>query len=442
MQNNLKADISTYLENLSIAALNKMQEEALEKAASVKNLMLLAPTGSGKTLAFLIPLLQQLRSEDTGVQALIVAPTRELSLQIEQVFRTMKTSYKVSCCYGGHSMKVEQNSLSEAPTVIIGTPGRLADHIFRKSFDARSIKIAVLDEFDKSLQMGFHDQLEILFKAMSGKQSHILTSATRLNDWPEFLPFKNPETLSYLHEELDSKLVLNVVHCKSTDKVETLMRLAAGFNQEACLVFCNHREAVDRISVLFNRHQFEHGILHGALEQIDREKNLIKFRGGAHNVLIATDLASRGLDIPEIKHIVHYQLPPKEEAFIHRNGRTARMHAEGKAYLMVADDETLPDYIDSSIPEHHVNPKLKLPDPPLYVCLYISAGKKNKISKGDIVGLLTKKGGLTSDDIGLITTLDFTSYVCIKKRSTAIKLLKSIKGEKLKNIKVKIEEAS
>ncbi|MBX2943457.1 MAG: DEAD/DEAH box helicase [Cyclobacteriaceae bacterium] len=441
MQNNLQADISTYLERLSIAALNKIQEATIEKAASAKNLMLLAPTGSGKTLAFLIPLLQQLRPEDTGVQALIVAPSRELSLQIEQVFRTMKTAYKVSCCYGGHAMKVEQNSLSEAPAVIIGTPGRLADHIFRKSFDARSIKIVVLDEFDKSLQMGFHDQLEVLFKAMSGKQHHMLTSATRLNDWPEFLPFKNPETLSYLHEEQDLKLTLNVVHCKSTDKVEALMRLVASFNQEACLVFCNHREAVDRISTLLTRHQFEHGTLHGALEQIDREKNLIKFRGGAHNVLIATDLASRGLDIPEIKHIVHYQLPPKEEAFIHRNGRTARMHAEGKAYLLVADDETLPDYIDSSIPEYHVAPKLKLPAPPLYVCLYISAGKKNKISKGDIVGLLTKKGGLTSDDIGLITTLDFTSYVCVK-RPTLTHLLKNIKDEKLKNIKVKIEVAS
>lgn len=441
MQNDHKGNIPKYLENISIAALNEMQEATLAKASATHSLMLLAPTGSGKTLAFLLPLLQQMQPDDKGVQALIIAPSRELALQIEQVFRLMKTDYKVSCCYGGHSVKVEQNSLSEAPAVIIGTPGRLADHIFRKSFNARTVKMVVLDEFDKSLQMGFHDQLEILFKAMNGKQHHILTSATRLNDWPEFLPFKNPETLSYLHEELDSKLALNVVHCKSTDKVEALMRLVAGFNQEACLVFCNHREAVDRISALFNRHQFEHGILHGALEQIDREKNLIKFRGGAHNVLIATDLASRGLDIPEIKHVVHYQLPPKEEAFIHRNGRTARMHAEGKAYLMVADDETLPDYIDSSIPEHHVNPKLKLPAPPLYVCLYISAGKKNKISKGDIVGLLTKKGGLAGDDIGLITTLDFSSYVSIR-RAELKRVLGNIKGEKLKNIKVKIEVAS
>ncbi len=219
------------------------------------------------------------------------------------------------------------------------------------------------------------------------------------------------------------------------------MRLVAGFNQEVCLVFCNHRDAVDRISVLLTQHKIDHGTLHGAMEQIDREKNLIKFRGGAHNILIATDLASRGLDIPEIKHVVHYQLPPQQDAFLHRNGRTARMHAEGQAYLVLANDETLPGYIDKSVEEVFVDKKLKKLPPPFYSCLYISAGKKDKISKGDIVGLLTKKGGLQSGDIGLITTLDFSSYVSVK-RELVSKVLMGIKNEKLKNTKVKIEVAS
>src|SRR5882672_10277713 len=154
-----------------------MQLAVIEKATSANNLMLLAPTGSGKTLAFLIPVVIKLQAGAEGVQALIVVPSRELALQIEQVFKLMKTSFKVSCCYGGHSMKIEQNSLSDAPAVIIGTPGRLADHIFRKSFDARTVQLVVLDEFDKSLQMGFHEQLRIIFNALSGKQKHILTSA-------------------------------------------------------------------------------------------------------------------------------------------------------------------------------------------------------------------------------------------------------------------------
>ncbi|MCX8490666.1 MAG: DEAD/DEAH box helicase, partial [Cyclobacteriaceae bacterium] len=434
MQNNQKTATGSYLKNLGIAELNEIQAAVVEKTINMSNLMLLAPTGSGKTLAFLIPLIAKLKPDAAGVQALIVAPSRELSLQIEDVFRSMKTSYKVSCCYGGHSVKVEQNSLGEAPAVVIGTPGRLADHFLRKSFDPRTIQLVVLDEFDKSLQMGFQKELTILFKAFNGKQHHLLTSATRLAVWPEFLPFTNPETLNYLKDEAASKLELKLVRTNTTDKVETLMRLVAGFNQEVCLVFCNHRDAVERISALLAQHQFAHGILHGAMEQIDREKNLIKFRGGAHNVLIATDLASRGLDVPEIRHVVHYQLPLQQEAFLHRNGRTARMHADGKAYLIVALDETIPEYIDKSIEEVKVPSKLVLPPPPLYSCLYISAGKKDKISKGDIVGLLTKKGGLTNDDIGLINLLDFSSYVAVRRHHVN-KLLTSIKNEKLKKIK-------
>ena len=441
MNDKSKGDYAEFLKNLSIAALNEMQVAAIEKAAGSPNMMLLAPTGSGKTLAFLIPMISQLSQQAKGAQALIVAPSRELALQIESVFKAMKTGYKVSCCYGGHSVSVEQNSLSEAPAVIIGTPGRLADHLFRKSFSAKTVKLVVLDEFDKSLQMGFQDQLGVVFKALNGKQHHILTSATRTHDWPGFLPFTHPETVNFLKDDIESRLKLSVVHTKSIDKVETLMRLVAGFNQEVCLVFCNHREAVERIGALLTQHKFAHGILHGAIDQIDREKSVIRYRGGAHNVLIATDLASRGLDIPEIRHVVHYQLPLQEEAFLHRNGRTARMHADGQAYLILANDEKLPTYIDKSVEAITLSEKLKLPPPPHFECLYISAGKKDKISKGDIVGLLTKKGGLASSDIGLITTLDFSSYVCIR-RSEVVKVLSKIKNEKLKKSKVKIEVAN
>ncbi|HYG37283.1 MAG TPA: DEAD/DEAH box helicase [Cytophagales bacterium] len=441
MQNDLNARYAEFLKKLSLPEFNEMQKAVIEKAENTPDLMLLAPTGSGKTLAFLIATINNLNTTDKGVQAIIVAPSRELSLQIEDVFRNMKTSFKVSCCYGGHSAKTEIQSLSEAPALIIGTPGRLADHIGRKSFNASTVKMVVLDEFDKSLQMGFQNQLEVLFKVLNGRQKHLLTSATTLNTLPDFLPFKKLETLNYLKEAGASKLELKLIRTKSADKVDTLMRLVAGFNQEVCLVFCNHRDAVERISAVFEIHDFQHGIFHGAMEQMDREKSLIKFRGGACNVLIATDLAARGLDIPEIKHVVHYQLPIHEDGFIHRNGRTARMHADGKAYLVVADDESIPDYIDRTVEVINIDPELRLPPPPTYACLYISGGKKDKINKGDIAGLLMKKGGLQGDEIGLITTLDHSSFVFVK-RSKVDKLLFNIKNERLKKMKVKIELAN
>jgi superfamily II DNA/RNA helicase len=441
MQTTSNATQADYLKNTGIDILNPMQEETIAKAAIHQNLILLAPTGSGKTLAFLLPVIQALKPGIDEVQALIIVPSRELALQIEQVFRSLRTNYKLCCFYGGHSMKIEESSLSTAPAVIIGTPGRLADHISRKTFNARTIQWVVLDEFDKTLQMGFEPQLAVVFKSLTGKQKHLLTSATSLNLLPPFLPFSQAERISYLNDTTPTRLKLKRVHTSATNKVEALMNLVASFNQEVCLVFCNHREAVDRISALFSSHNFAHGTLHGAMEQIDREKNLIKFRAGAHNVLIATDLASRGLDIPEIKHIVHYQFPQHRDALIHRNGRTARMHAEGKAYFVLADDEVLPPYMDDDITELKLNAKLVLPPPPEFVCLYISAGKKDKISKGDIAGLFMKKGGLTSDQIGLITTLDHASYAAIR-RTHLKQVLTGIKNEKLKKIKVKIEEAT
>lgn len=442
MPQDLNAVHAGFLKNLSILKLNEMQEAIIGEAASANNLMLVAPTGTGKTLAFLIAVYNRLNAEDNRLQAIVVAPSRELALQIEQVFKNMKTLFKVTCCYGGHSMKIEQDSLSTPPAVLIATPGRLADHIDRSSIDMSAVKIVVLDEFDKSLQMGFHDQLKMLFNILDGRQQYILTSATYSESLPDFLPFRAPLVLNFLPAVTDSqKLELKLVRTKSTEKVDGLIRLVAGFNQEACLVFCNHREVVERISAYFEKHGFEHGIFHGAMEQIDREKNLIKFRGGAHNVLISTDLAARGLDIPEIRHIVHYQLPSREEEFIHRNGRTARMHAHGLAYLLLADDESLPSYLDKTIPEQSLPKLLKLPPPPQYACLYISAGKKDKISKGDIAGLFMKKAGLEGNEIGLITILDYASYVSVK-RSMLPKILRTLKDERLKKIKVKIEVAN
>lgn len=432
---------SDYLQTLGLQAFNEMQQEFFSKASDSDQLMLLAPTGSGKTLAYLLPLIKMLGNNMAVVQALVIVPSRELALQIEQVFKSLKTSFKVTTCYGGHSMKTEQNALLDAPAVIIATPGRLSEHVVNEAFDPSTVRLVVLDEFDKSLQFGFHEQLKVIFEKLPGDQRHFLTSATQLSRLPEFLPFSSVVEVDYLKDAQESKLTLKTVRTTSVEKVETLMRLIAGFGHEVCLVFCNHRDAVDRISALLSDNRFEHAVLHGGMEQIDREKNLIKFRNGTHHVLIATDLASRGLDIPEIKHVVHYQLPPKEDAFIHRNGRTARMHAAGQSYLVLANDEQLPEYIRDPIVELEVPEKITLPEPSPWACLYISAGKKDKISRGDVVGMLTKKGGLNPEQIGLITILDSATYVAIE-RSQMNLLLEKVSQERIKKVKVRLAEAN
>ncbi len=440
MEKGTKGLEQQFLSNLEIAEFNEMQRAFIEASEKYSNTMLLAPTGSGKTLAFLFPLFKLLDPASRSIQALVIVPSRELAIQIEKVFKSLKTGFRVSTCYGGHSIKLEKNSLAEYPAVVIGTPGRLSDHVNQGSLETKEIQLVVLDEFDKSLQLGFHEQLRDVFRKLSGAQKHLLTSATRMGRLPDFIPFDDPPEIDFLFQNKDTKLELKLFPTSSKEKAQGLMRLVSHFQGEACIVFCNHRDAVDRISMLLSDNGYEHAVLHGGMEQLDREKNLIKFRSGVVNLMISTDLASRGLDIPEIRHIVHYQLPPKKDAFTHRNGRTARMNASGQGYMVLANDEALPDYLDNSKTEEVNIEETIASVPPAFSLLYLSAGKKNKISKGDIAGFLIKNGGAQSSEIGLITIMDFASYVAVS-RTIASDLVKNLNGEKLKKSKVKIEAA-
>ncbi|MEX1189132.1 MAG: DEAD/DEAH box helicase [Bacteroidia bacterium] len=432
--------VDAILKSQNFSELNPMQQEVIALGPDVKDIVLLAPTGSGKTIAYLTRLIFELQENSKEVQALIISPARELVIQIESVFKSLKTGFSSCVCYGGHNSRIEQNRLAENPDVIIATPGRLSDHITNERINTKGIRLIILDEFDKSLEMGFHKDLEFIFNYIGKPTKHILTSATNLNILPGFLKIKQAEKISYLVNSIPEQLSVRLLNVPAEEKAEYVLSLVAGFNNEICIVFCNHRDAVERISQVFSKAGFSHGIFHGAMEQIDRERNLIKFRSGACTVLISTDLASRGLDIPEVKHIVHYQMPIHEEAFIHRNGRTARMHAQGDSYLILGNDETLPKYLNNNIQTIKVSLKFSPPAAPEYDCIYFSAGKKEKISKGDLVGLILKKGGLLNSDLGLITILDNSSYVAINRTKTNL-LLQNLRGEKLKKSKVKIEIA-
>lgn len=426
------------LENLKFKSLNAIQNTMISNDLKSNNIVLLSPTGSGKTVAFLLPLLHHIDPKTIGVQALVLVPSRELALQIEQVFRSMGSGFKVNCCYGGHLMKTERNNFVEPPVVLIGTPGRIADHLRRGSFSTETIHQLVLDEFDKSLDLGFSDDMGFIIGQLPAIKRRILTSATPAVEIPAFSGVTNPLTLNFISGGEDNPtIVYKAVRAKDTDKLEILIRLVCFLNNEPTLVFCNHREAVERISELLTHEGVAHDTFHGGLEQDEREKALLKFRNGSHQILITTDLASRGLDIPEIKNIVHYQGANSEEVFIHRNGRTARMKNEGTSWLVLAEKEPIPKFMPVAPEFVGLPEQVRLPDLPPWATLYLDAGKKDKIGKTDIVGFLIKRGNLQKEDIGLITVLDGSSFVAINRLKIA-HIIPLLKDEKIKNKKVRI----
>ena len=433
-------ELQKIYQNLQIQDMNQMQKSAYKASENEKDLLLLSPTGSGKTLAFLFPVLRNLKKENSGIQAMILVPSRELALQIEQVFKSMGTDFKVSVCYGGHDKKIEVNNLIEAPALLIGTPGRIAYHLKNDNFDATTIKTLVLDEFDKSLEFGFHDDMSLIISEMPLLSQRILTSATAMTEIPSFTGLHNEETVDFLKVlEIKPDFQLRKVITTSEEKLETLFNLLCKIGNRRTLIFCNHRDAVDRISALLKEKGISRETFHGGMEQDERERALLKFKNDSSRILITTDLASRGLDIPEVESIVHYQLPPKEDAFIHRNGRTARMNAKGFVYLIMTEDENFP-FIKKNTPEEKLTQDYKMPARTPFLTIYISAGKKDKVNKVDIVGFLIKKGGLEKDDIGLIEVKDTTSYVAVN-RQKVVALLKTLGDQRLKNKKLKIEIA-
>jgi superfamily II DNA/RNA helicase len=432
--------IEDTLSNLQIEALNEMQQASLEANKTSNAVVLLADTGSGKTLAFLLPVTQLLEKDKRVTQAMIIVPSRELALQIEQVFKRMGTGFKITCCYGGHLRETEENNLKQAPALIVGTPGRLADHIRRGNIITTDIETLVLDEFDKSLEQGFEEEMSFIIQSLPALQKRILTSATEAVEIPAFVGLTNPVEINFLTGEKSRALEVKMVWSDDKDKSNTLFNLICALGNRSTIVFCNQREFVEQVSAFLKDKGIVNVFYHGAMEQQERDSALCKFRNGTSNVLVTTDLAARGLDIPNIRYIIHYQLPNNQESFIHRNGRTARMEASGTAILMLAPHERLPEYIIPAPTTIDLPPTAILPPKPVWSTLFIAAGKKDKVNKVDIVGFLTNKGQLKKEDIGLIEVKDFFSFVAVRK-SKVSHTLQMIKTERIKNKKVKIDVA-
>lgn len=436
-------ELAQLLSRLNFEGLNAVQSASVEANQHHDNVMLLSKTGSGKTLAFLLPVLERLDRDNKEVQAMVIVPSRELAMQIEKVFKQMGTGYKVTCCYGGHKREIEENNLIQPPALVIGTPGRLADHLRRGNIKGENIRTLVLDEFDKSLELGFLDEMEEIVRSLPHIEKRILTSATYGVDIPDFLELQTLYKLDFLDGTSDAspnRLELKVVHAHNRDKATTLLDLIGYLGSRPTIIFCNQREYVEDVHFMLKEAGIYSVFYHGAMEQRDRESALAKFRNGTSHILVTTDLAARGLDIPYIRYIVHYQLPLTEDAWTHRNGRTARMDASGTAILMLGDHEHLPRYLPEDPEEIRLEGPYELPDKPKWTTFHLPLGKKNKVNKVDVVGFLIQKGALKKEDIGLIEVKDFSTFVAIK-RTKASHVLHVTKEEKIKGKKAKLEIA-
>lgn len=434
--------IDKILDKLGIQ-LNPMQEETMHAVLhGNKDVVVLSPTGSGKTLAYLMPLVQLIDPKVDEPQLVVVTPGRELALQSTEVLKSMGTGLRTMACYGGRAAMDEHRVMNKVlPQVIFGTPGRLIDHLDKGNFSAEHVKYLVIDEFDKCLEMGFQDEMGRLIASLPYLERHFLLSATEAEEIPRFVHMGRVETIDYRmdEEQVPERIRIYQVKSPQKDKLETLAQLLLSLGDESSIVFLNYRDSVERTNEFLRSRGFATSAFHGGLEQHEREDALYKFSNGSANIFVSTDLGARGLDIPDIDNIIHYHLPECEDSYIHRVGRTARWEAKGKAFFLLGPSEDIPSYVDAEVEDYEIPSDLPAPAKPRMATIYIGKGKKDKISKGDIVGYLCKIGQLQSSEIGKIDVKDRYAYVAVS-RTKLKQVLKLTAGQKIKGIKTVIEE--
>lgn len=429
------------LHSLGIEHLNPMQEEMLAEVRRHDSLVLLSPTGSGKTLGYMLPVLEAMQPA-AHPTVLVLVPSRELAIQTQGVATRLCRDAKAYACYGGRPAMDEHRAMrSLSPQVIIGTPGRILDHLQKGNFESQGIGTLVIDEFDKSLELGFRQQMADIMAMLPSVRKRILLSATDSPEIPSFVGAGKVHRMNYLADtdtDYSDRISQYLLRSPEKDKLETLGRLLCSLGSTPSMVFLNYREAVERVYQFLQKAGFCVSAFHGAMEQKDRERALFRFQSGCANVLVSTDLAARGLDIADVGNIIHYHLPMNSEAYIHRNGRTARWDRAGASYLILGPEENL-DKLDCltgiipmEVPDSYQVPSSR------WETLYIGRGKKDKVNKVDIVGFLCKTGGLEREQLGMVTVFPHWSFAAVD-RTCIRSLMARIGGQKIKGQKTIIE---
>jgi ATP-independent RNA helicase DbpA len=446
----LQAPLLNNLETMGFSEMTEIQAKSLPLILAGKDVVGKAKTGSGKTVAFALGLLSRLNVERFRIQSLVLCPTRELAEQVAQEIRTvgrMIDNMKVLTLCGGTPLGPQIGSLVHGAHIIVGTPGRIMDHIGRGRLNLREVNTLVLDEADRMLDMGFEEEMATVIKNVPTDRQTLLFSAT-YPDKIKQISYKiqrNPTEVTVEATHDTNKIQQFFYEVEDAHRVKAVAALLTHFQPESSIIFCNTKIACHEVHQELSELGFSVLALHGDLEQKDRNQVLIRFANKSASVLVATDVASRGLDVQGVGAVISYQITPDPEVHIHRIGRTGRADAEGLALTLCAPNEmaranAIEDYQNAKVKwtgiqavRFHANRIVQ----PEFETLVIEGGKKAKLRPGDILGALIKDADVPADDIGKIKVTATHSYVAIKTRSVK-RSLKQINEGKLKGRHFKV----
>jgi ATP-independent RNA helicase DbpA len=448
-----KAQIAN-LNSLSYKKMTPVQAESLPHVLAGKDLIVQAKTGSGKTAAFGIGLLDQINPRFFGIQALVLCPTRELADQVGKELRRLARStpnIKLVLLCGGKPFGPQKGSLGHGAHIVVGTPGRIQDHLRRGTLKLDGLKTLVLDEADRMLDMGFYDVMSDIISRTPKKRQTLLFSAT----YPESIKrmcrsiLHKPVTVTVESEHLPGVIEQLFYEVKRHERNNTLLALFEHHQPTNALVFCHTKKQCDEVAGFLRERRIEALALHGDLDQRMRDEVLVRFANNSCSVLVATDVAARGLDIKSLQAVINYELPRDPEIYVHRIGRTGRAGQTGIALSIFTESETprvvaieqflkKPCIFDvyESLDRH---PDFTLQSP--MVTIQIDAGRKNKIRPGDLLGALTGDAGLSGSQVGKIDIFDQSSYVAVEQKHLrqALNYLATgkVKGRSIRARKIK-----
>lgn len=440
------------LSKLGYKAMTPIQEKSLPLAMAGKDLIAKAKTGSGKTAAFGIPLLDKLNPRFFGTQALVMCPTRELASQVCSELRKLarfQQNIKIVSLCGGQSIGPQIGSLEHGAHVVVGTPGRLKDHLRKQTLDISQIKTLVLDEADRMLEMGFIDDIEHIVSLSPNSRQTLLFSATYPKDIQSLSKKfqRSPVEVSVESIHSDQQIEQRFYISQKSDKFTSLIRLLNHFQPKSAVIFCNTKQVVRDVCAALEENHISAIAIHGDLEQRDRDEVLTQFKQQSISFLVATDVAARGLDIDDLPAVINYELPRDPEVYVHRIGRTGRAGKEGLALSLFAESEQykmadIELYQKRELTAENLD-QIKWNDqplpPPAYISLCIAGGRKHKVRPGDVLGALTGDAGVDGKAVGKINVMDFVTYVAIERR-LADKALGQLINGKIKGRKFKVRK--